>query len=65
LAEEVLHVAIAESEAVVEPHGVADDRGREAVPGIADDVDGHAGYRARGSPQFDTILMPPNLLRHG
>ena len=38
---EVFDVAETQSEAVVEPDGVADDGGRESVPGIADDVVGH------------------------
>jgi len=36
--EEVFDVAETQSEAVVEPDGVADDGGRESVAGIADDV---------------------------
>ena len=38
--EEVFDVAETQSEAVVEPDGVADDCGRESVAGIADDVVG-------------------------
>ena len=36
LREEVFHVAKAEREAIVDPDGVADDGGGEAVAGIAD-----------------------------
>jgi len=39
--EEVLDVAEAQSEAVVEPNGVADDGGWESVARIADDVVRH------------------------
>jgi hypothetical protein len=39
--EEVFGVAEAQGEAVVEPHGVADDGGRESVARVADDVVGH------------------------
>src|SRR5262249_3610691 len=34
LRQEFLHVAVAEREAVVQPHGVADDLGREAIASI-------------------------------
>jgi hypothetical protein len=39
--EEVFDVAEAQGEAVVEPDGVADDRGRKSVAVIADEVVGH------------------------
>jgi hypothetical protein len=39
--EEVFDVAEAQGEAVVKPHGVADDGGRKSVAGIADEVVGH------------------------
>jgi hypothetical protein len=32
LRQQLLHVAVAEQEAVVEPHRVADDLAREAIP---------------------------------
>ena len=52
LREELFHVAKAEREAIVEPDGMTDDGGWEAVAGIAD-----GGVRRpatlRGSPQVD------------